>query len=259
MIWYKRQTFRDLLNSIDIEPKMGEEIDKNQRQREKNKSTKRTVQLTIFLLLFTLLTASDIEMDYGNTVFGIYFDMFLLIILGVDILLFALVITLYITFSWIFRIKVEKTINFLKNDLKEGVKNGRNPELKSAKLIEIWFKSYLIQLKKYDQLFKRISGSITFIMIYSVLSHSANFLKGVINNDWSDSRYSFKYESLIDMVSQLTVLFYTLSSLSSVDFSLQRLIKILYQLSLSIKFNITSNDKQSDKLSQKVRQKSNQM
>ena len=191
--------------------------------------------------------------DPQMAVFGFVYDLIFFLIIFIDMFIFGIILSLYITLSWIFRLKVRNVIKHLKNTYIIGAQNGLIPDPKTVRAFELWFKSYAVQLKKYDKIFKQFAGLVSVIMLVSVLWNSGDIVKGFIEGDL----HHLDYNTYINHAFILITFFYTLSCVSAVEHSLKSLIRLLYRLSLSLKFSYNSDEKQTNELSRKVSQITN--
>ena len=254
ILWWRRRELIKLLDSIDFEPKMCEITDAKCKRANEKEVRNKSIKMFIFMLFFAgynnfiFATSSDKTKNDFFDVKSIEFHMnAVLYVLGfLAVYPFSVILSLYVSLSWIFRLKVKRMIRYIQFDI-ELAQNGKHPSLVHAKSIELWFLLYVAQFKKYDLVFKQIAGLIYVVMVWSVLSMSEKSITSLLNQEWVGSDgWDFLHESI-----SISVLVYFLYSLSSVEYSLRRFVKLLYRLSLKIKF-MDSTDESALDLSDKV-------
>ena len=179
----------------------------------------------------------DMDFHMQNTLFGIR---------CISVIVFALILCFYISLSWIFRLKIRRINGFLKRSLIEEAKVGKIPDQSHAKCIEVWFTSYIIQFKKFELIFKQIAGFFYLVQVWSVLALAKECITKVLHNIWVTHEARDLGHELISCA----LLAYFLYSISIVEHYLIKLVKLLFHLSLIVRF--ISDDNLSTNLSKKV-------
>ena len=254
ILWWRRNDLIKLINCIDLEPKMCEVIDSACRKKCLKEIRNKTIKLFVFMLFFSLYTnfvyniSSEKFRDMLEDIstFHCHMTIFLYVLGFLSNYPFAIILSLYISLSWIFRLKVERIVKSLKLDINLA-NNGQYPCKSHSKATELWFISYSQQFKKFDSIFKQIAGLIYVVMVLSIMSLAEETIHNILSRMWMSA-------NCLDFIHELisgAVLVYFLHSLSNVEHSLRKLVKLLYRLSLKIKF-IDPNDEFAQNLSEKV-------
>ena len=254
ILWWRRCHLKELLGSIDYEPKMCDITDANCSLKNQKEIHSKTIKLFIFMLFFTAYIewlyisstykSRDPDETYTSVQFHLNLIMFILGFLA--IYPFSIIMSFYISLSWIFRLKIQRAIKCILKDI-ELAQKGKKPAPIHAKSIELWVSLYMVQFKKYNLVFKQIGGLIYLVMVLSVLSLAENSINSVLSQSFVDN----DFWDLVHEIISLSVLVYFLYSLSNVEYTLRRFVKLLYRLSLSIKF-VDSSDSSALDLSEKV-------
>jgi len=159
----------------------------------------------------------------------------------IAVFVFAIILSLYISLTWVFRLKVRKVIKHVKL-LKDS---NQLPNRNETQLIEIWFNNYVKQFRKYELSFKQIAGLIYIVNFWSIMSLAEECIVALMSQQWTQNIKDWIQESL-----NSALLTYFLYCTSSIDHSLRKLVKILYQIALKI----NSQEDSKSRLSQRVSQ-----
>ena len=241
IFWWRRKLLRDLLYSIDFEPKICEKFDTECQKINEKEINEKSIKIFLFMLTFIVYTIYFVFMstERGNEdmkSINFHLENTLLGIRCLSVLLFAIILSFYISLSWVFRLKVSRINRHLKNRLIRDARNGINPSECQTKLIELWFTSYIIDFKKFEIIFKQIAGTFYIIMIWSVLSLAEESITNIMSNIWHGSQI----ESLFHEALSISLLAYFLYSVSIVEHYFIKLVKLLYHLSLIVRFSSDS-------------------
>lgn len=244
-LWLKRNQLKQLLRVIDFEPKCCPIIDAEVKRKNEREIRRMTIKLSIMMVLFTtyvnyVYITLTIDVNSQQSLMKNQcqrgFIIFLLVFNFLSIYPFTIILSFYISFSWIFRLKICRVIQYVRQSIDEQSENGVIPDPSHVKMIAVWFTSYMTQFKTFNAVFKPIAGFIYIVMVWSVMALSQQTLSDILGksvNDWDKS-------SLAHEMTSVLILLYFLYSISSVDYCSKKLIKLLYRQSLAIKFESTN-------------------
>jgi hypothetical protein len=243
ILWWKRKLLRELLVEIDVEPQVGEVHDS---ALNLCKIRKKIFKMYAFMAIFVTFanysffdSTEKSKADFLSS--GNHKARFLFVIRCIAVFVFAIILSLYISLTWVFRLKVRKVIKHVKL-LRDS---NQLPNRNETQLIEIWFNNYVKQFRKYELSFKQIAGLIYIVIFWSIMSLAEQCIVALMSQQWTQNTEDWIQESL-----NSALLTYFLYCTSSIDHSLRKLVKILYQIALKI----NSQEDSKSRLSQRVSQ-----
>ncbi|CAG2179388.1 unnamed protein product, partial [Oppiella nova] len=248
ILWYRRRLLRELLDMIDLEHRICIIFDEEIRRANARIIRKKSCGMFVFMVsyawytIWSVIDSSDESniVKPDNRIQEIH-CLIVYIIRCLSVLVFSIILSFYISLSWVFRLKVRRINQHLKKQLSEATNkaNDANPAVNdSAKIIELWFRAYIIQSKKFEIIFKQIAGMFYMVMIYSILALAQIVMSAVLNNltDMSPMK------PICDGIASLAIIVYFLYSVSIVEHYLLKVARLLYQLSLTIRFRSDDNE-----------------
>jgi hypothetical protein len=243
ILWWKRKSLRELLAEIDIEPLVGEV---HNSAPNLCKIRKKTFKMYAFMAIFVTFanysffdSTEKSKADFLSS--GNHKGRFLFAIRSIAVFVFAIILSLYISLTWVFRLKVRKIIKHVKL-LRDS---DQLPNRKETQLIEIWFNNYVKQFRKYELSFKQIAGLIYIVIFWSIMSLAEQCIVALMSQQWTQ-----RFEDWIQESLNSALLAYFLYCTSSIDHSLRKLVKILYQIALKINSQEEPNSRLSLRVSQ---------
>ena len=241
ILWLKRNKLRQLLREIDFEPKCCPIIDQEVRGKNEKEIRVKTIKLSIAMVLFVAYVNyvyfTLVLGDKNRVTSAIENRLIILIYIFnfMSIYPFTMILSFYISLSWIFRLKVYRVIRYLRENLDDQCRNRTIPNPSHVEMIQVWFSAYVVQFKTYNLIFKQIAGWIYLVLVWSVMALGEQTLSNVMAKnvlDWDKNCFVHEILSAI-------VLLQFLYWVSTVDYILKKFIKLLYRQALVFKFGQT--------------------